>query len=135
MSASPSRPALADADELVATGREFVESGAGRARDVLDTIAERAADVLESTEIEPAALRADAMRVLPVGWSDRAVDCTREVEAAEDRLRLKSAVVTALVTFALSAVVFIAAREMARRAQLRRDQRQRAASLPADARG
>ena len=135
MTASLSRPVFDDAGELVAAGAELVDSGIGRARDVLDTIAERASDALDSTEIDPATLRAGASRILPAGWTDRTDDCTREIEATEDRLRLKTAIVTAIVAFVLSAVVFLTAREIARRAQRRGDQRRRAERPPADSRG
>lgn len=111
--------------------KEVVGAAGSRAQEALDTID----DAIDTIDIEPDAVRARLGRAL-AGVVSREVDCTREIEAAEDRMRLKTAVVTGIVACLLSAAVFLAAREIARRAEARRRSRRRAGrSLPPPAAG
>ncbi|MEX1296837.1 MAG: hypothetical protein AB1Z67_11760 [Candidatus Limnocylindrales bacterium] len=97
---------------------ELIGSGAERAKDVLDLLAERTQDAIDTADIDPGAIRAGAARAL-MGASGREAQCEPAIEAAGDRLRLKTAIVTSVVAFALSALVFLAAREIARRGRER----------------
>lgn len=98
---------------------ELLESGTERTKDLLDAARQRAHEAFESADVEPARLGASMGRAVAQA-SGREVDCTQEIEAAEDRFRLKAAIVTGIVAFILSSLVFLVAREVVRRAERRR---------------
>ena len=101
---------------------EIIEAGAERARDALGTFAERTQDAIDAAEIDPNAVRAGAARALAAA-TDREVQCEPAIEAAEDRLRLKTALIAGVVAFVLSALVLLAARKIALRSRERGSQR------------
>lgn len=98
---------------------ELMETGAARAMSVLDAVAARAQEALESADFDPQAMRAEARRAVASQFADDAA-CADRVEMAEDRMRLRTGLVAAIVLFALAALVLLTAREIARRAERRR---------------
>lgn len=103
----------------ISSASERVGAGTERARDILESVAARAQEVVDAIDVEPENLREGLERAV-ASVAARDVDCTREIQAAEDRMRLKTALVTGVVASALSALVLLAAREIARRAEARR---------------
>ena len=77
--------------------------------------AERAQQELASSEFDPGALSSRVRRALAGSEAERCV----QAEAARDEERLKAALLAGVVLFGLSAIVFLVAREIARRRQRR----------------
>lgn len=88
-----------------------VDDTAERARGILEAFSERPGQILASTEFDAGAVRSGVRRVLAGAEAER---CD-QVETARDKERLKAALIAGVVLFALSAVVFVVAREIAAR--------------------
>ena len=86
-----------------------VDDSAERASDVVAAISERARQELASAEFDPGAVRSGVRKVL----TGTDVDRCAQAESARDQERLKAALITGAVLFALSTVVFLVAREIA----------------------
>lgn len=120
---------------LSATLSKRVDEGAARAKSVVDAIAGRASDIVEGMDLDAAAVGANvrgAVAELRTGECQ----CPRQVEAAADRERLKSAAIAGIVIFVASAAVLLIARRIvARRSEqqrrLRAEQERPVADRPA----
>ena len=88
-----------------------VDDTGERARDTVAAVTERAGHELASADFDAGAIRAGARQAL-IGTD---VERCAQLETARDKERLKVALITGVVLFALSAVVFVIAREIAAR--------------------
>lgn len=91
---------------------DVVQEGLERARETLDTVTTQAIGVIDPIDVD--GLKSIG-RGLIANLHAREPDCTTPVEAARDDERLKSAAIAGAVIFIVSLIVFLLAREVARR--------------------
>ena len=103
---------------LESTG-ELVDAGAERTRELIGALAGRAQEVAHSADYEARAARANMQRLIGQFAGDD-IRCASRMQAAEDRMRLRSALIAGVVVFVITALAFVIAREIANRRAARR---------------
>ena len=103
---------------LESTG-ELVDAGAERTRELIGMLAGRAQEVADSADFEARAARATLQRLIGQFAGDD-LRCASRVQGAEDRMRLRSALIAGIVVFVITTLAFVVAREIATRRATRR---------------
>ena len=103
---------------LESTG-ELVDAGAERTRELIGILAGRAQELADSADFEARTARATMQRLIGQFAGDD-IRCASRVQAAEDRMRLRSALIAGVVVFAITTLAFVVAREIATRRAARR---------------
>jgi len=88
-----------------------VEDTADHASEMVAAVSDRAGQELAASDLDLGAVRAGVRQAL----TGVDAECCAELETARDKERLKAALIAGVVLFALSAVVFVIAREIAAR--------------------
>jgi hypothetical protein len=102
---------------LLESASDVVQEGFERARGAIDTVAERAGEAVETIDVESVtSMGRDFIASLPTREPDRRMP----IQAARDDERLKSAAIAGVVIFITSLIVFVLAREVAKRRAMER---------------
>jgi len=93
---------------------ELVDAGAERTRELIGMLAGRAQEVADSADFDARTARATMQRLIGQFAGDD-IRCASRVQAAEDRMRLRSALIAGVVVFVITTLAFVIAREIANR--------------------